>query len=789
MSINLGQKSVIENTEGIFLVDAGAGTGKTFAITKRYTHLLDKGIKPSQILLVTFTNNAAENMKDKIINASYEKHNIKELLDANISTFHSFCNTLLKQNGFNVPKILGIEDNLSMNYQIMKNAVLEERMFRQFFNKFQKKHIKDYSEFFDLINNKTNLPLYLIKKLCCHGIFPTKTGWFNNGEELLMGDWARYQKIFDKINTEKLTDKGNRKDSDIAATFRLKLRYKSYFQKPEESLVFNGKTINNNTAKNAFDEDRAKLLEFIHKIYFEYVTYSIKRNKLNFDFLIMLTFIMLFKNHKLREQSSFDYVMVDEFQDTNEIQFMLTMLLMKTNNLCVVGDWKQGIYGFRNATIENVTLFDQRLSYFKKILNSDYERISFKTEYKRLSFDINYRSSQKILDFSEKSLLVKGSEREIIDKPNIQKNITSLNANFDFDKDTNIEFLQTEEKQQEAFMILQKIQEIVNNPKYQIKEFENNKTKERKLQYKDIAILSRTRTFGLNLQNLALEYNVPLNYDGGIELFKTEPAIILLGWLRVMINKDKKVGWVPILENEDYTYPQIKKIISSKQYPHHLLSFRGELLKEKESIKNLAEKIFSKYCFNCKYSDALIVELDRLFNLSLISLSELVYFIEQNIFTNQTYNINITNSEDAVTVETIHAAKGLEYPVVFIVDCNEARFPSKIMPEPIIFYNEVIGLRCKKHKAEKNNYNYIFNNLSTDLLLSRLNSDFDEERRLLYVAITRAKQYVIFTSNKNNSLFFEYLKKDVKNIENPVIEKQKKQEDSSYDEIILPDIN
>ncbi|MCK5107778.1 MAG: UvrD-helicase domain-containing protein, partial [Nanoarchaeota archaeon] len=407
---NPGQQKVIESTEGIFLVDAGAGTGKTFAITKRYIHLLDEGIKPSQILLVTFTNNAAENMKDKIINDSYQKHNIKELLDANISTFHSFCNTLLKQHGFSVPKILGINDNLSMNYQIIENKVLEERMFRQFFNKFQKKHIKDYSEFFDLINNKTNLPLYLIKKLCCHGIFPTKTGWFNNGEELLIGNWERYQKIFQEINKEKLTEKGNKKDSDIAATFRMKLRYKSYHQKLEENLVFNGKSINGNIAKECFDEDRKELLDFIHKLYFEYVVYSIKRNKLNFDFLIMLTFIMLFKDHKLREQASFDYVMVDEFQDTNEIQFMLTLLLMKTNNLCVVGDWKQGIYGFRNATIENVTLFDERLDYFKKILNTDYERVKFSIEHKKLSFDINYRSAQNILNFSENALLVKGSE-------------------------------------------------------------------------------------------------------------------------------------------------------------------------------------------------------------------------------------------------------------------------------------------------------------------------------------------------------------------------------------------
>jgi ATP-dependent exoDNAse (exonuclease V) beta subunit len=352
--------------------------------------------------------------------------------------------------------------------------------------------------------------------------------------------------------------------------------------------------------------------------------------------------------------------------------------------------------------------------------------------------------------------LIKGSNREKIDKNKIKNNITHLKSGLEYKGKTDIEFLKTEKKEDEPLLILQKINKIVDNPDYSIREFDGENYSERKVKYKDIAVLSRTRTFGLKLQNLALKYNIPLNYDGGVELFKTEPSILVLAWLKLILNKEKISAWIPILEKEGYNYQEIKIILQNKEKrPKKILSFREELLKEKKEINNIIARILDFYNFNNTFSNALISEISNTLNSSLMSLSDLIYFIEQNIESAQTYNININNSDDAVTVETIHAAKGLEYPVVFIVDCNNSRFPSKNIGEPILFYDEILGLRSKKHKARKNNYNYIFNNLATDLLLTNLHSDFDEERRLLYVAITRAKQYVIFTANKNSSLFFE----------------------------------
>ena len=85
----------------------------------------------------------------------------------------------------------------------------------------------------------------------------------------------------------------------------------------------------------------------------------------------MFSFLILYHDEEVRKQYSFDYVMVDEFQDTNEMQFLFLLLLLKKSNLCVVGDWKQGIYGFRNAAISNITEFPSKIVTYKNVLNAD----------------------------------------------------------------------------------------------------------------------------------------------------------------------------------------------------------------------------------------------------------------------------------------------------------------------------------------------------------------------------------------------------------------------------------
>ena len=234
--------------------------------------------------------------------------------------------------------------------------------------------------------------------------------------------------------------------------------------------------------------------------------------------------------------------MIDEFQDTNEMQFMLTLLFMETDNLCVVGDWKQGIYGFRHATIDNILKFKEKLKEYKTLLNKDYPRINFDVECYNKEFIINFRSSQKILDFAKKALIVKGSKNEEVNIEEITEKIVELKANYKLDEYSDIKFFKAKNgddgRDNEIKMILSKVQEIVNNEDYKIIEFDaNNNPKYRNIEYKDIAILSRNRSFCLDLQEKALEIGIPINYDGGVELFKTDEALLLLAWLRLLLNK------------------------------------------------------------------------------------------------------------------------------------------------------------------------------------------------------------------------------------------------------------
>jgi superfamily I DNA/RNA helicase len=239
------------------------------------------------------------------------------------------------------------------------------------------------------------------------------------------------------------------------------------------------------------------------------------------------------------------------------------MLMMKTNNLCVVGDWKQGIYGFRNANIENILNFREKIKNYKNILNRDYPRIKYDVNTQILDLDINYRSSQYILTSAEKSLTIKASTNEDLDL-SVSSKIVHLKANYELDDLTDIEFLQAD-KGDEYDLIFAKIQDIVG--RYKIKELKDDGYIIRNATYKDIAILSRRRDFCLELIKRAIKYGIPANYDGGVELFRTEPSILVLAWLRILLNPNDSKGWVPILEKEGYKFLEIQTIIDEKEYP------------------------------------------------------------------------------------------------------------------------------------------------------------------------------------------------------------------------------
>jgi len=739
---NEQQMKLIQNTEGIYLADAGPGTGKTFTISLRYAHLLkNKNVDPDDILLITFTNNAAENMKERIINLSdYEQ---SELRDAPISTFHSYCNKILNRYGHEAPKLIGIDDMITQSTTVIENEVLELQEFETFFTDFRERH-PEYDNFYSILYDASDL-LDLIKSLGAKGIFPTKEGWFRNSERYLDGDFNEFKKLFEDAN-EPLPGAHGPRNSELKGRLT-GYKYKCFLPEAptQDEIRGDDKQIPSKYAEQCFDEDRNELKQFVHDVYFEYIEYALSRNYLNFSFMMMLAFALLCEDHSLREKLRFDYVMIDEFQDTNEIQFKLALLLSKNGNICVVGDWKQSIFSFQYASVENINEFEERLNEFKEDLNTDYERVDYSTEIKEeIPLIENFRSTQKLIDFSEQGLLVEATKKESINKDEIRSKITKLES-VNNDGQTEIgAYIGEDEKE----VILSKITDIVDNPDYTIQE---NK-KERTIEYSDIAVLSRTRKFGLKLLEEAEKHNIPVAYEGGIELFRTRPSLILLAWLRIVQNKHSKRGWSLILDEAGYSLDEIEQIFKNQSYPDNMFKFRYSLKRE-ETIGSLAKKVFDKYSIKNAFSDKIIETIQTTYENTYFNRSDIINFIVDNIESKQTYEVDSTTEDDVFKIQTIHSSKGLEYPIIILADMSTGGggFGGAIE------YREPLGLRQNKIFSNEP-YPYSYDNWKNYVMSKCLTGDYDEERRLLYVAMTRAENYLFLTAEKENeSQFFNNL--------------------------------
>lgn len=771
-TINKNPQDVLaESMEGIYLVDAGAGTGKTHSIISRYQRLIEKGIPPKEILLITFTRNAANQMREDVMEKVAGDFNVTEFLEAPILNFHSLCIGILKNFGTDSPKYIGVNEILSNNFFIIEDNYFESEFFRKFFTGFKKENEKKYKNIFLSLNDNYKAVLNIIKKLCSSGIFPDKSGWLNDGEELLKGNCEEYFKKFDLLNA---TEFGN--SSEVQNKLHNILKNKI---EKNINLDFNlsktlwGKRTNPEIRDAVFlDESRIELIEFIRSAYHSYIQYMIKKNVLNFDFSVMLAFLILFNDDKVRNDIQFKYVMVDEFQDTDEIQFQLLMLLVKNingnANIAVVGDWKQGIYGFRNTTIENITEFTKRLSEYKKILNAGEDRIGYdvsEEKIQKIIFEYNYRSSQKILNFSRETLLCEGRKEEEFDKERIKENFKDpLKAKRNLDDLTEINFYQTKEKNfdDEIELILKKVSELVNEDKYKIREFdkEGKVSGERRINYSDICVLSRNRSFGLKLQKAGLEKGIPVNYEGGLELFASEQGILVLAWLRLLLNERNTEAWIPILEKEGYKYYETEYMLKNpgmfknSLFENSLDKFLKELSDRKENILFLVESILSRYKFNDEFGNAIINEICKWTKSDLISVGSLNHLIDNS--KTDSFVIELNKTSDAVITQTIHSAKGLEFPVVIVANCNSRIFPDTKNIIHDIIYHPVPGLRFRKMYAVKGDYHYIYQSWKSDVLVNMFKREnYDEERRLLYVASTRAKQYLYFTSSNPSPFFTE----------------------------------
>lgn len=751
---NEKQQKLIDSIDGTYLVDAGAGTGKTFAVTRRYAHILETtDASPQDILLITFTRNAAREMKDRIV--GHCDYGMAELADAPIQTFHSLCHDILQDHGFDAPRLLGIDDHIPSSTRIIEDDVVEEALFQEFFEQFTDDY-PEYSDFLRTISNPNEL-LDLVNQLAAKGVFPTADGWYRDGESHLDGDYAAFKRQFDQMNEP-------RNEGSKQSRLRSKLyRYgtdKCYLPDApaKADIRGDGKQVSDDLAARVFEEERAELKAFVHDIYFEYLCFALSRNYLNFSFLQLFAFVLLCEDHQLRSELGFEYVMVDEFQDSSEIQFKLALLLADTNNICVVGDWKQSIYGFQYADVENIVAFEDRLERFAAELNRDHDRVGFEQpDVETISLVENYRSTDVILDLAEDGLVAPATSTEDVDAESILEDVTSLDAVSDYDH-SRIEAFQSDN---EHAAILSRIHDIVGDERFRV---EGDDGELRAPEYGDVAVLTRRRDFGRDLFAAATEHGLPMAYEGGVEIYRTDQAKLLLAWLRVL-EYDADRGWAPLLEHAGYSLPEIDAMLSSGTYPQNLVGFAEEL-RDRETVGAIARRVFERYGYDGPVADAILHAVQSVHDATTMSRGDLLRYIERGIETGTTREVHVGVGTDAVTVQTIHATKGLEHPIVILADMNQHSFPPSGGGTSDITFGDPVGLRQRTvFDAEAYDRPHVFRNWRSDVLNRTLPRDYDEERRLLYVAITRAEHHVLFSAGETPSSFLESLPVEVEEID------------------------
>ena len=653
--LNLAQCEAVETTEGPVLVIAGAGSGKTRALTHRVAYLIqEKGIKPGNILAVTFTNKAAQEMKERIGKLLKNSENIL-FTPSPVPSGHPLPKGE-EENRYNLP-IMGTFHSICV--KILRREI-DKIGFKKSFNIFD-----DQDQ------------LAIMKKTM--------------KEMQIDLDQFRPTAILGAISKAK---------NELIDEKEFERGIGGYFE------------------------------EIVSKIYTNYQKKLKEQNALDFDDILMYTVKVFQRFPEILEkyQRTFRYIMVDEYQDTNHAQYMLVKLLsQKHKNICVVGDDWQGIYSWRGANIQNILDFEK-----------DYPNA------KVIKLEQNYRSTQNILDaaYGVISKNVNRKDKKIWTENKGGQLLTSYEA---------------EDEKDEAEFIAEEIKKTIRNGQ----------------NYNDYVILYRTNAQSRIIEESMLRNSIPYRIIGGIKFYQRKEIKDIVAYLRLInnfsdevsleriINEPKRgIGeatlgkWIGFARSNKSNLIESGLQISNSQF---LVSNKisNDQLK-KDSIQNTRYKIQdTKLDAIVKFSE-FVIRMSELKNKLLITdfiqkvykesgyekflldgteegemrhenVQELLtvakkyeeyedgerlnLFLEEIALASDTDNVD--QNKESVHLMTLHSAKGLEFKIVFIAGLEEGILP---------------------HSRSMLNGN-----------------EMEEERRLMYVGITRAKEkvYLLFTSERN----------------------------------------
>lgn len=609
--LNDKQKEAVLATDGPCLVIAGAGSGKTKVLTHKIAYDIESGIKPWNILAITFTNKAANEMKERI-----EKLIGDAAKDLWMGTFHSICVRILRR-------------------------------------------------YIDRIGYKTDFV-----------IFDT------SDQKTLIKECLKTLKVDDKI----FTDRGVL--SEISNGKNEMLEPKAY------GVKYAG-------------DFRKKTIAEIYELYQRRLR---ENNAIDFDDIINFTIKILSENPDVLDYytEKFKYILVDEYQDTNKAQFTLVSLLAsKYGNLTVVGDSDQGIYSFRGADISNILNFERDFPGTRII-----------------KLEQNYRCTGNILKAA--NAVIKHNENK-------------------YDKK-----LWTENEEGHLPCIYCGEDEY-DEGRYIVEQINHLKTEE---YYKnsDFTILYRMNAQSRAIEDILMREGIPYKVIGGLKFYERKEIKDIIAYLRLIhnsadnlslkriINEPKrgigKTSIEQIQEISDKTGNSMYEIIRNAQEYGLTRVFSNsrdfieqiEYLKSKKDelkISDLIKETLNKTGYTKALENENSVEAEtRIENLEEF-LTVAIEFEEEsadNTLAEFLENITLSSDidgmedqDDLVTLMTLHSAKGLEFPVVFLVGMEEGIFPGyKTIGEP---------------------------------------QALEEERRLFYVGITRAKQYLYLTCAKHRTIF------------------------------------
>lgn len=604
--LNELQKKIVLDTDGYILVSAGAGSGKTRLLTHRVAYLIkEKGVSAQNILAITFTNKATIEMKERISAMTNSE-------DVWISTFHSMCARILRQN-------ISVLDGFNRYFTIYDESDKEK----------------------------------LIKQIC----------------------------------------KNNDVDKDLVSSI--------------SNNISNAKNMGLNAVEYQKLTNYDRNWNTICEIYQKYDDELKNNNALDFDDLLMKTLYILENNERVRNyyQTQFRYIMVDEFQDTNTVQYkILKQLVGVHHNLFVVGDEDQSIYGWRGANIENIKNFIK-----------DFQGV------KVYKLEQNYRSTKNILECANK-LIENNTSR--IEKTLFTENEEGEKVNYKICYD----------EKEEGDWVCRKISDLHYSG----------------VDYDEIGILMRINSTSRIFEEKLLNYNIPYKISGGQKFYDRMEIKNILAYLCLIVNDKDNVALERIINFPrrgigDSTIDKINQIakqyslsewevinkltyfgldkLSGKVKPFVDLIIDLKALADNSLLADFVDSLISKTQILEVFNSGTEDDDNRKRNIREFAKSVKEWSLENPGATLVEYLESVTLQNSAsdedleggkVTLSTAHAAKGLEFDYVFVVACEEGMFP---------------------------------------LSRSIDNGDVEEERRLMYVAVTRAKKQLFISRAKSRMVY------------------------------------